>query len=122
MNRLAFFSLGLLVGAAVMFTSLKYHVVRAEDGFHLIPKLSSDFSEVYVDIRQFNLTDWDNHRSLAVAIVQAEKGYLLKGAASETLQRSAHSVLDMLHRSPKKGLDAGTLPDAQTGQRLWERR
>lgn len=60
-----------------MFTSLKFHVVRAEDGFHLIPKMTSDFSEVYVDIRQFDLQDWDNHRSLAVAIVQAEKGYLL---------------------------------------------
>ena len=94
-GRIVCFLAGVLVGAATVFTTIKYHVVRAEDGFHLVPKLSANFSEVFVDIRSFGIADWDQHRSLAVALVQADKGYLLKDAASESFRRSVNSALDI---------------------------
>jgi hypothetical protein len=94
-GRIACFLAGVLVGAAAVFTTIKYHVVRAEDGFHLVPKLTANFSEAFVDVRNFGIADWDDHRSLAAALVQAEKGYLLKDAASESLRRSVSSVLDI---------------------------
>ena len=65
-------------------------------GFHTVPKLSSQFSQTYVDIRQFDLADWDEHRTLAVALVRADKGHLLKDAASSSLRRSVDGVLEML--------------------------
>ena len=90
------FLLGLVVGGAIVFGSLKYHIVRAEDGFHTVPKLSSQFSQTYVDIRRFDLADWDEHRTLAIALVRADKGHLLKDSASSSLRRSVDGVLEML--------------------------
>lgn len=96
MERLTSFLLGVVVGGLLCFGSLKYHVVRAKDGVHLVPKLSSTFSETYVDIRSFGLSDWDQHRSLAVAIVHAQKGQLLQDQASDSLRQSVDNVIQGL--------------------------
>jgi hypothetical protein len=96
-GRLSFFVAGLLVGAAAMFTSLKYHVVRANDGFHLIPKMQSDFSETYVDVRNFSPTDWNEHRELAVALVKADKGHLLNDSALGSVRTAVDNVLNNLN-------------------------
>ncbi|MCO6457359.1 MAG: hypothetical protein J5I93_18830 [Pirellulaceae bacterium] len=96
MGRLSSFLAGLLVGAAVMFTALKYHVVRANDGWHLIPKLQSDFSQTYVDVRQFTPADWNEHRELAVAIVKADKGHLMSDSALGHVRQAVDSVLHNL--------------------------
>ncbi len=53
MARLGSFLVGIAVGGAAVFTGLKYHVVRANDGVHLVPKLQAQFDEAYVDIRKF---------------------------------------------------------------------
>ena len=53
MGRLSTFVFGGIIGAVLVFGSLKYHLVRAPDGLHLIPKLESNLSETYVDVRQF---------------------------------------------------------------------
>ena len=52
----------------------------------LVPKLQAQFDEAYVDIRQFTFEDWNQHRSLAVAMTQADKGYLLQESATDSLQ------------------------------------
>ena len=79
-----------------MFTSLKYHVVRADDGIHLIPKLQSDFSQTYVDVREFSPSDWNEHRELAVALVRADKGHLLSDSALGTVRTAVDNVLNNL--------------------------
>jgi hypothetical protein len=96
MGRISFFLAGIMVGAVAMFTTLKYHVVRAEDGFHLVPKMQSDFSDPYVDVRNFTMSDWDNHRELAVAIVKADKGHLLQDSALGGLRQQVDHVLESL--------------------------
>ena len=96
MSRISFFLAGVLIGGAAVLTTLKYHVVRAEDGFHLIPKSSARFGEAYVDIREFGLSDWNNHRSLAAAIMDADKGYLLKDAAIGGLRGSVDRMWDAI--------------------------
>ena len=100
MGRISFFLAGLLVGALAMFTSLKYHVVRADDGFHLVPKMQSDFSEAYVDVRQFDSSDWNDHRELAVAVVKADKSHLLQDSTLGGLRESVDTVLQNLHGVP----------------------
>jgi hypothetical protein len=96
MGQLGSFVGGLVVGSVAVFVGLKYHVVRANDGVHLVPKLQAQFDEAYVDIRKFDYTDWNEHRGLAVAMVQAEKGYLMQETATDSLRRSVDSVLEGL--------------------------
>ena len=96
MKQFMSFFVGLIVGGLLVFGSLKYHIVRASDGVHMVPKLSASFAETYVDIRSFRLSDWNDHRSLAVALVQAKKGYLMQEAASESLRRTVDVVIGAL--------------------------
>lgn len=96
MARLGSFLGGLVVGGVAVFVGLKYHVVRASDGVHLVPKLQAHFDEAYVDIRKFGFDDWNKHRSLAVAMAQAEKGYLMQETTTDSLRRSVDSVLEGL--------------------------
>ena len=96
MERLSGFVMGCVVGFAICFGVLKYHLVQAEDGMHVVPKLSAQFSDAYVDIREFTVTDWEQHGSLAVALAQADKAYLLQKSASNTLQNSVDHVLGVL--------------------------
>lgn len=100
MGRLTFFLAGLLVGAMAMFTALKYHVVRAEDGVHLVPKMTSDFRDMYVDVREFDAADWNRHRELAVALVKADKAHVLQEAAMGGLRETVDSVLKNLQSPP----------------------
>ena len=96
MKQIMSFFIGLIVGGILVFASLKYHLVRAGDGVHLVPKLSAGFAETYVDIRTFSLSDWNQHRSLAVALVQAKKGHLMQEAASDSLRQAVDGVIDAL--------------------------
>lgn len=96
MNRFSSFVLGILVGCALMYSSLKYHLVRAEDGFHLVPKVTSDFADAYVDIRKFKADDWKKHGSLAAALVNAKKGDLIAGAAESSIRDTVETVFDRL--------------------------
>lgn len=98
MNRLSTLIMGALIGAAAMFTAMKFHVVRADDGVHMIPKVSAELGGAYVDIREFDASQWDEHRALAVAIVNADKDYLLKDSAASTFRSTVDSVLQSLGR------------------------
>ena len=79
--------------------ALNHHVVRAVDGVHLIPKISSGLTETYVDIRDCSLTDWNDHKTLAAAIMRAEKPDLLRNSMSTSLQSSIDGMMDVLSES-----------------------
>ena len=96
MNRVSSFLFGVLIGAAGLYVAMTYHVVRANDGIHIVPKVSSGLADVYVDIREFDAADWNEHRGLAAALVNAEKDELLKDSAVSSLRQSAHDVLESL--------------------------
>jgi len=96
MGRVFTFLLGMIVGGVLMMGTLRYHIVRANDGLHLIPKSSARLTEPYVDIRGFSLADWEKHPALAMAIAQAGKGHLLQDAASETIRKKVDDMFDSL--------------------------
>jgi hypothetical protein len=96
MRTLFVFLLGAAAGAGGMFVSHTYHVVRADDGFHLVQKLTPQFNDTYVDIRNFDRNAWDDHRPLAVALVKANKPQLVIQGAGEKLGNAAKGVLDYL--------------------------
>ena len=92
------FVAGLIVGAAAVFTSLKYHIVWANDGIHMIPKISAQFAETYVDIRHFDLGDWSEHQFLAMAIARDEKAYLLENGAIDSFRQAVDELFPMPRR------------------------
>ena len=99
MGRLQSFLVGVVIGGAAVFGALKFHVVRADDGVHFVPKAAPGFQDVYVDIRKFGAQDWDKHRGLALALVQANQSGLMKDSATGYLRESLDQVLRALGRS-----------------------
>jgi len=102
MGRLGCFTFGLILGGTSVFISLKYHIIRASDGHHLIGKLSAEFGETYVDIRSFGIGDWTEHQALAAAITRAEKTYLLKNEAVESIRNTVNDYLDVRLGQPQQ--------------------
>lgn len=96
MSRLGTFVLGMVVGGAAVFTSLKYHIVRTGEGYELVPKLNATFSETYVDVREFKADDWSRHKTLLAALVRADKRDLLRDAAADSLTDGIDGMLDRL--------------------------
>jgi len=97
MGRFGSFLLGVVLGGAAVFVGLKYHVVYADNGVHLVPKLYATFDEVYVDIRGFDLADWGEHKALAAALVKADKGELMGEAAVNQARDLVGGVLEDLN-------------------------
>ena len=97
MNKLSSFLLGMIVGAGLIYGSLKYHLVRAEDGFHFVAKSQAEFAGAYVDIRNFSIEDWADHPALAAALLQADKRHLVNEAASDGVRKTIDNVFDALN-------------------------
>lgn len=93
MSRLGMFLLGVVVGILLYAGATRFYVVRAQDGFHLVPKQAAQLSETYVDIRQFTLSDWTSHPQLAAALAKANKQYLIGDAAAASLQQGASQLV-----------------------------
>ena len=86
MTRLSYLLLGAILGGGATFCAQNYHVVRSDEGYHAVPKVSATFKEAYVDVRGFEVADWAEHRALAVAIVKAEKEHLIQEPDVETVR------------------------------------
>lgn len=96
MSQLKYLVLGAILGGTAVFVGLKYHVVRANDGVYLVPKLESSFAQAYVDIRGFGVSDWNDNRMLAAAIVKAKKDNLLRESAADHIADEMGSILNRL--------------------------
>ena len=94
MKRLMTFICGMMAGAALSFGALNYHLVRANDGLHWVPKLDAKLSATYVDIRGFTIADWARNPDLAAALIDADQRDLVEGAASDALRNGINRFLD----------------------------
>jgi hypothetical protein len=86
MPRIMTFLLGVAVGAMLCFGATNYHVVRAQDGFHVVPKSRARLAEAYVDVRAFGVGDWTNHSELAADLTAANKQQVLTGSAASAIE------------------------------------
>ena len=93
MKRLSSFLFGMVAGAALLYGALNYHLIRAQDGLHLVPKLDAELSGTYVDIRGFTITDWSQQPNLAAALIDADRRELVEGAASDALRNGLDRLL-----------------------------
>lgn len=98
-NAVSRFLIGMLIGAALMFVAFQYHVVRGKQGVFLVPKLSNNLSDVFVDTRDFNLEDWSEHKTLAAAIMQSNQSELLEDASLNSFRDSIRNLVDDLFGS-----------------------
>jgi hypothetical protein len=87
------FLMGLAAGAMLCYGATNYHIVRAQDGFHVVEKVHAELANSYVDVRQFGASDWSNHPDLAAAIVKENKQELIQGAAAAAIQQGIDQVL-----------------------------
>jgi hypothetical protein len=87
MNRFGAFLLGLALGTVLAFVTLRYHVVRANDSFHLVPRQGAQLDDLYVDIREFDLKAWKEHRSLMIDIIAAKKENLISDSATNSISK-----------------------------------
>ena len=88
MRRLMTFFLGMVAGGLLLYGALQFHIVRADDGFHVVPKVEAKIAATYVDIRNFSFADWKQHTDIAAALMRAEKEELMKNAASDAINQS----------------------------------
>lgn len=96
MKRFSSFLAGVVVGAVGLYWAMTFHVVRANDGLHVVRKVTCGLSDAYVDIRAFNSADWYQHTGLSVAVVHAGKEHLLSDSSLYGLRQTAHSALESL--------------------------
>lgn len=90
------FFFGMILGAALMYGTIHYHLVRGDEGLFVVPKVTNQFGDIYVDIRGFTLDDWKQHKPLAAAIMNSNRSELLSDATLGGFREGLHSVVDRL--------------------------
>lgn len=98
MNRIVTFLLGIATGVVMCFGATNYHIVRANDGFHLVHKQRSRMSEAYVDVRGFGVSDWSNRPELAAELVADNKQYVMGDAVASGAAGSLSQFPNLLRR------------------------
>lgn len=94
------FLFGMLLGGAAVYGAMHYHVVRGNQGVFVVPKIQSDLSGVYTDIRHFTLQDWRAHPGLAAAIMQSNRKPLLEDVSGHPLAGTAQNLVEQIFKSP----------------------
>jgi len=94
MRRLMTFILGMVVGGLLLYGAQKNHLIRAEDGFHLVAKVKPKLAATYVDIRNFTVSDWARHADVAMALVAANQGQLMENSAADAVRTGLDRLLD----------------------------
>ncbi len=90
------FFFGMIVGAALLYTAMHYHVVRGKEGVFLVTKISNNLSDVYVDTRTFSLSDWQQHKPLAAAILKSNQTQLLEDSSLNGFRSTVSALVDGL--------------------------
>jgi len=90
------FLFGMITGAALLFVAMHYHIVQGKDGVFVVPKISNNLSDIYVDTREFNLEDWKSHKPLAAAIMQSDRSDLLEDASLQSFRERVGGLVEGL--------------------------
>jgi hypothetical protein len=86
MPRIFSFLLGVAAGVMLCFGATNYHVVRGQDGFHVVPKQRARLAEAYIDVRKFGVSDWASHAELSAALVAANQQSVMNGATANSVE------------------------------------
>jgi len=96
MNRAPSFLFGMITGAGLLYAAMSYHFVRSSEGLLMVPKIAKGLPDTYVDIREFGLPQWQEHRALAAALVNSDRSELISGSSLSHFRESIDNLLDGL--------------------------
>lgn len=68
MRRLTTLLLGMFLGGGCVYGAYQYHLVRTGDQFLLIPKGRVSLIDPYVDVREWDLDNWEKHPEVLEAM------------------------------------------------------
>jgi hypothetical protein len=94
MRRIWTFVTGIVVGGALIFAAMNYHVIRANDGLYVVPKIDAQLALTYADIRDFTVADWAKNSELAGALMNANRRDLVDNAIGNTFDNSVDKWLN----------------------------
>ncbi|HUP80439.1 MAG TPA: hypothetical protein VM260_17930 [Pirellula sp.] len=94
MDRVSSFAAGLIVGVLGLYITMHFSLVRASDGYHVIPKIAAKMEVPYSDIRKYTLENWQRRQSLALSILKANKSHLLQDQSLIGFRQSTQRILD----------------------------
>ena len=92
MPRMYAFFLGIGVGAIVLFGTSNYHIVRARDGLHCVPKQRAQLAQAYVDARHFESDDWAAKPELAAALTADNKQHVMEAESNGDIQNGLNRI------------------------------
>lgn len=93
MRRWSTFLGGVIVGGALIYSALNYHIIHAKDGLHLVPKVDAQLASTYVDIRDFGPRDWLDHPEIFAALNSAHRDDLIQSAAGDAVRTGLDRLL-----------------------------
>lgn len=96
MGKIYTFLLGGFTGFGLCYFAMGHHVVHAEDGLHLVPKVETSLSQAYVDIRGFGPGDWQQYPKLGAAIAASDDAELKQMVLGNTVEQGVNRILDFL--------------------------
>lgn len=102
MRRMYGFIFGIGLGALACLGAMNYHMVRAQDGFHLVQKQQARLGQAYVDTRQFNATDWTEHPELVASLRADNEQVLVNEASLGLLQNGVNRLSGVPQRQPRE--------------------
>jgi len=96
MGRIGTFLSGMIAGAVLLFLANHYHLVRGNEGVFVVPKVSQNLKDTYVDIRKFGLSDWQEHRMLAASLLRSDHKAVLEDTSLSGVRKAAVSLMTEL--------------------------
>ena len=93
MRRWGTFLAGVAAGVVLLYTVLNFHLIRARDGLHLVPKTDAQLADTYVDIREFGPRQWLEHPDVVLALQRAERTDLIGIAAEDAVNNGLRRLL-----------------------------
>jgi predicted component of type VI protein secretion system len=98
MNRFESFLVGLASGIAGLYLLMHFTIIRANDGFHWIPKLNAKLDLPYEDVRDFSPEHWQRRPALTMSILRARKGYLMDHRTKLRFQQTTQQAVNQVRQ------------------------
>jgi hypothetical protein len=100
MGKLKSLIAGTLLGAGGMYLGLQYHLLHADEGFLVVPRMPQQrLQDTYADVRDWDAATWTARPQLALAVTQYGRGDLISdGVKTKVLDNLRDSIAPLQQR------------------------
>ncbi|MBX3425250.1 MAG: hypothetical protein KF688_06180 [Pirellulales bacterium] len=93
MRRISTFLIGVVVGIVLLWGAMHFHLIRSQQGFHLVAKRSATLADAYVDARSFGPADWLQRPAVAEAVLRSNNDALIDALMGDAVQNGLDKLL-----------------------------